>query len=166
MKRQILVLFIAIFSLSSCAQNYASFDEMAIVMSNGSAPKISVKELKDSLDSKVWLIDVREKEEFDVSHIKGAMNLGEDFQVQMIPGIDDLNQLVVVYCSVGYRSEKVAERLKLDGFTNVFNLHGGIFDWVNSGHPVYDNDGKVTDKIHGYSESWGKWIIKGEKVYE
>ena len=46
------------------------------------------------------------------------------------------------------------------------NLRGGIFDWVNMGYPVYDKEGNETQKIHAYDKSWGKWLIKGEKVYE
>ena len=38
---------------------------------------------------------------------------------------------IVVYCSVGYRSEKIAEELDKLGFTNVSNLYGGIFEWIN-----------------------------------
>ncbi len=49
---------------------------------------------------------------------------------------------VVVYCSVGYRSEKIAEKLKAAGYKNVFNLYGGIFEWENQNLPVYDSNGE------------------------
>mgnify|MGYP000312300498 CR=1 FL=1 len=60
----------------------------------------------------------------------------------------------------------ITEKLKKAGFTKVMNLQGGIFDWVNSGHSVYDNSGSETQKVHAYDKSWGKWLTKGEKVYE
>ena len=78
----------------------------------------------------------------------------------------DKETTIVVYCSVGYRSEKVGERLKKAGFKKVLNLYGGIFDWVNKGFPVYDNSGNQTKKVHAYDKSWGKWLTKGEKIYE
>jgi rhodanese-related sulfurtransferase len=43
---------------------------------------------------------------------------------------------VIVYCSVGYRSEKIGEKLQKLGFQNVHNLYGGIFQWKNDGFEV------------------------------
>ncbi|MFQ5334631.1 MAG: rhodanese-like domain-containing protein, partial [Flavobacteriales bacterium] len=71
---------------------------------------------------------------------------------------------VIVYCSVGYRSEKIAEKLAGMGFGQVFNLYGGIFEWVNRGYPVYDEHGQ-TDNVHAYNHNWGLWLHKGNKVY-
>jgi 3-mercaptopyruvate sulfurtransferase SseA len=66
---------------------------------------------------------------------------------------------------VGYRSEKISEKLKQAGFKDVSNLYGGIFEWVNQGNPVVDENGKITDNIHAYSKTWGVWLNKGVKVY-
>ena len=51
------------------------------------------------------------------------------------------------------------------GFTNVFNLVGGIFEWKNQGHAVYSTQNKITEKVHAYNKTWGVWLTKGEKVY-
>jgi hypothetical protein len=72
----------------------------------------------------------------------------------------------VVYCTVGVRSEKVGEKLKAAGYQNVRNLYGSIFEWVNQGNPVVDNQGKPTQQVHAYSRVWGVWLNKGEKIYE
>ena len=72
---------------------------------------------------------------------------------------------VIVYCSIGKRSEDVTLKLKKAGYTNVKNLYGGIFEWVNQGHPVYNNNNIVTDSVHAYGNFWGKWLDKGVKVY-
>ncbi len=45
-------------------------------------------------------------------------------------------------------------------FEKVFNLYGGIFDWVNQGNLVENARGK-TDSIHGYDEKFASWIEKG-----
>jgi hypothetical protein len=71
---------------------------------------------------------------------------------------------VVVYCSVGYRSEKIAARLREMGFLEVYNLYGGLFEWVNRGNPVYRNE-QATRAVHGYSWTWGIWLRRGKKVY-
>ncbi|HUM48347.1 MAG TPA: rhodanese-like domain-containing protein, partial [Chitinophagales bacterium] len=75
------------------------------------------------------------------------------------------DQRIVVYCSVGYRSEKIAEQLENAGYSHVTNLYGGIFEWVNEGHAVYDLTGTTTPNIHPYNATWGVWLKKGEKVY-
>jgi predicted sulfurtransferase len=71
-----------------------------------------------------------------------------------------------VYCSLGIRSETVADKLKKAGYTNVYNLYGGVFEWKNKGFPIVDSDGKETENIHVFSEAWEKWLLKGTKVYD
>lgn len=110
------------------------------------------------------LLDAREKEEFEVSHLPNATWVGFDtFSLKSVSGLDK-NQPVVVYCTVGARSEDIAKKLKSAGFQKVYNLYGGIIHWVNEGNPVYQN-GQKTNRVHTYSQPWGIWLKKGEKVY-
>ncbi|MGR3811697.1 rhodanese-like domain-containing protein [Jiulongibacter sp. NS-SX5] len=130
-----------------------------------SVPTITVKELSEQDLSKKLLLDAREKREYNVSHLKGAKWIGfEDFDMSRVRGVDK-EQEIVIYCSVGVRSEKIGEKLKAAGYTNVKNLYGSIFEWVNQGNPVYDSEGKQTQKVHAYNKKWGIWLNKGEKVY-
>ncbi len=76
----------------------------------------------------------------------------------------DKDKPVVVYCSVGYRSEKIAEKLEKEGFTQVYNLYGGIFEWVNQDNPVYNEKGK-TNNIHPYSWLVGPMAKQGKQDY-
>ena len=71
-----------------------------------------------------------------------------------------------MYCSVGYRSEKISEKLTDLGFQNVSNLYGGMFGWVNAEQPIVSGQGKPTDEIHPYDKKWGKWLERGTKKYE
>ncbi len=129
-----------------------------------SVSEVSVSQVKEM--SNVVLLDAREWNEFQVSHIKNALYVGYDqFEISKLPSIDK-KQKVVVYCSVGYRSEKISEKLKEAGFTDVSNLYGGIFEWVNQGNVVVDEKGKATENIHAYSKTWGVWLNKGVKVYD
>ena len=116
----------------------------------------------------VILLDSREKKEFDTSHIKDAIFVGYDhFDLKKTESdIPDKNQKIVVYCTIGVRSEDIAEKLKLAGYKNVHNLFGGIIQWKNTKHPVYNNHNKITDSIHTYSKKWGRWLTNGIKVYE
>ncbi len=110
-------------------------------------------------------LDAREKKEFDISHLKDAIYVGYDeFTIASVKNISKVKP-IVVYCSVGYRSEKISEKLLEDGFTNISNLYGGIFEWVNEGHIVYDLADYPTDRVHAYNSLWGIWLKQGEKVY-
>jgi len=73
--------------------------------------------------------------------------------------------MIVVYCSLGIRSEIIGKQLIAEGYTAVYNLYGGIFEWVNKGKAVYNNT-QETSKVHAYSKSWGSYLLKGTKVYE
>lgn len=110
-------------------------------------------------------LDARESKEFAISHINEAQYVGyEDFDTTLVANLSK-DQPIVVYCSIGYRSEKIAERLVEMGFQDVANLYGGIFEWKNQGKQVVDKQGE-TEKVHGYNRTWGIWLRKGEKVYE
>jgi len=129
-----------------------------------SVPEIGVRDAADNFSSLVFL-DAREPREYAVSHLEGAIPVGyEHFDWKKISDLDK-NSRIVVYCSVGYRSEKIAEKLLAAGFKNVTNLYGGIFEWVNQGHAVYTEKGE-TRQVHAYDHAWGIWLKKGEKVYE
>ena len=130
-------------------------------------PYITVNELSKILNQ-VVLLDARETNEFKISHLNHALHVGYTFF-----SIDDVksrfpkkDSQVVVYCSLGIRSESIALKLKQAGYTNVKNLYGGIFEWKNHNLPVYNSKNKETDSVHVYSKTWKKWLKKGIKVYE
>jgi len=110
------------------------------------------------------ILDAREKEEFEVSHIKDARWIGfETFSLRSLQKIPK-DRIIILYCSIGARSQEVGKKLREAGFSKVYNLYGGIFHWVNEGYPVYSR-GLKTEKVHAYSTTWGIWLQKGEKVY-
>ncbi|HEX8657433.1 MAG TPA: rhodanese-like domain-containing protein [Hymenobacter sp.] len=111
------------------------------------------------------LLDARAPAEFKVSHLRGARFVNYDsIATEKFAGLDRA-QPVVVYCSVGYRSERLGERLHALGFRQVRNLYGGLFEWVNEGYPVYNAQGR-TNNVHPYSALWGMWLERGHKAYE
>ena len=129
-----------------------------------SVPEVTVSQVK-VMSNKV-LLDSREWNEYEVSHLGNSIFVGYDnFEIDKVKSINK-NQKIIVYCSVGYRSEKIADKLKQAGFTDVSNLYGGIFEWVNQGNPVVDSKGKITENVHAYSKTWGVWLNRGVKVYD
>ena len=122
-----------------------------------SVPLMSVDELNKKLGS-VKIFDTREQNEYTVSHLPGAEHVGflafkkKDFKTM------DKDEPIVLYCSVGYRSEKIGEKLQKMGFTNVFNLYGSIFEWANKGYPIENSDKKEVQEVHTYNKKWSQWV--------
>lgn len=136
---------------------------MLDVLLKHSVEEISVDSAFQNKAEYVFL-DARTLEEYRVSFIKDAVWVGyDDFDLKRVSGVDK-KAPVIVYCSVGYRSEKVSEQLLEAGFKNVYNMYGGIFEWINNGYPVFNSEGE-THKIHGYNKKWGIWLKEGEVVY-
>jgi len=122
------------------------FEAMATEMAQGDTKDIDVATLK-AMQGEVILLDTREKKEYEISHIPGAIWVGyNNFKIKRIKELAK-DAKIVTYCSVGYRSERIGEKLQKKGFTNVSNLKGSIFKWVNEGNALEDIDGQETDKV-------------------
>ena len=100
-------------------------------------PAISVHDLKRKRDAReaIQLIDVREPFEFEIARIDGAklIPLG-----QLANRLHELTQngQTVVHCHTGMRSAQAVQMLRQTGFTNVYNLEGGIDAWANEIDPA------------------------------
>ncbi|HEY9738597.1 MAG TPA: rhodanese-like domain-containing protein [Trichocoleus sp.] len=97
------------------------------------------------------LLDVRRPEEFEVSHLPGA-RLAPDLATALTHS-PEANQPVVVYCSVGYRSARLAAQLQETYGAPVYNLEGSIFQWFNEGRPVVQHEQPV-ERVHPYNKFW------------
>jgi rhodanese-related sulfurtransferase len=116
--------------------------------------------MKDPNRKKPLLLDARNPEEFTVSHLRYALNVADEPQiVEVLKGYPK-DSPIVAYCSVGYRSSMLVEKLKSQGYTNVVNLEGSIFQWANEGRPVFQNEQPVT-QVHQYDKKWGE-LLKPE----
>lgn len=98
------------------------------------------------------VIDARGPEEFRVGRLPGALNL--ESAAAVAARFPDRDAPLVVYCSVGYRSAKVAAGLGALGYSRVENLRRGIFGWAGQGRPMVDDEGG-TDRVHPYDRIWG-----------
>ena len=97
--------------------------------------EVTAKELKAMMDAKedFQLIDVREQREFDFANIGGEL-----IPLNTIP--DNLDKIardkkVVVYCRSGARSGNAIMYLEKQGFTDLYNLKGGILAWSDEVDP-------------------------------
>lgn len=144
------------FTKTASCEN-TEFDQKVNSYLSFTAPVIGVKEAYTHKSQYIFL-DAREIAEYKVSHIQGARHIGYDhFSLSSLLDIPK-DKPIIVYCSVGYRSEKVATKLKKAGYKNVYNLYGSIFEWVNQDYPVYSGNSPVK-KIHTYNKKWSKWMM-------
>ena len=159
-------LLIILFSINCFSQSKLS--KLLKKNNTESVPYIYTNDLKNNL-SNTYLLDAREPKEFNVSHIENAICVGYDnFDINKtltkLP--EDKNAKIVVYCSLGIRSEDIGEEIKKAGYSNVFNLYGGIFEWKNENNLVVNSKNEPTEKVHSFNKIWGKWLKKGTKVYD
>ncbi|UJP64775.1 rhodanese-like domain-containing protein [Mongoliitalea daihaiensis] len=156
-----MIAFCWLITLQSHAQSTA-FKLLLDTFYDKEFPTISpkgVSNLKNPL-----ILDTREWNEFQTSHIKNAHYVGyNNFDISTIQE-KDKSRPIIVYCSIGVRSQDIGKKLQEAGYVNVYNLYGGIFHWVNEENTVYKDD-QPTKKVHAYNRAWGIWLNKGEKVY-
>ncbi len=114
--------------------------------------------LTDDRVQKPLLLDARTQAEYEVSHLMNAKLAPSN--LKDLTKISQINRAtpIVVYCSVGYRSAAIARRLQSQGYENVFNLSGSIFQWVNESRLVY-RAGKPVNRVHFYQRFWQYLLI-------
>lgn len=112
--------------------------------------------------SELVLLDVRNPEEQEVSQLRGAKRLNAKHPDIAALDISE-DATVVVYCSVGYRSAAIVDDLERAGIRNVYNLEGGLFDWVNEGRPVYRDERRV-EEAHPFNRLWGLLLRKDRRA--
>jgi rhodanese-related sulfurtransferase len=168
MKKSNLVMFLfLLLGISAQAQtgqvgDIAFANKLKTLLSHN-VPEISVAHVQNTTDC--VFLDAREKKEFEVSHIKNAVWVGyDDFNLERLKSVAK-NKKIVVYCSVGYRSERITDKLIQAGYLHASNLYGGIFEWVNAGNAVVKSENTITNEVHTYNKSWSRWLRKGKKIY-
>ncbi|AUG79560.1 adenylyltransferase/sulfurtransferase MoeZ [Kitasatospora sp. MMS16-BH015] len=99
---------------------------------------ITSKQLKEWLDDEedIFLIDVREPNEYEIVNIPGAVLIPKD-QFLMGNALERMPQdrKIVLHCKTGVRSAEVLAVLKSAGFADAVHLGGGVIGWVNQIEP-------------------------------
>jgi molybdopterin/thiamine biosynthesis adenylyltransferase/rhodanese-related sulfurtransferase len=103
---------------------------------------VTVQEMKRALDDPklgIKVIDVREQDEYDIAHVKGAQLLPMS-QLQQRFAELDANQQYYLHCHHGGRSMRALQFLRQQGFKHLKNVKGGIDAWseeIDKGVPRY-----------------------------
>jgi rhodanese-related sulfurtransferase len=100
--------------------------------------EVSVAETRARLrKGKATLVDVREDNEWDAGHVRGAVHLGRGVIERDIEArIPDKNAELILYCGGGFRSALSADNLQKMGYANVASMAGGWREWQAEGGEV------------------------------
>ncbi len=162
--RFLFVLFVLFFN-GTCLFSQSKMDKTLKRFNNESVPYVHSENITDT--ETVVFLDTRKKEEYAVSHLRNSIWVGDkEFDPNVVlEQVPDKQKPIIVYCSIGVRSEDIGEKLLTLGYTNVQNLYGGIFQWKNNNGLVYNLKNQPTDSVHAFNKYWGKLLLKGVKVY-
>ena len=174
MKKQIKTTVFATFLMSALLSTSACADDTsnkALVKTHAKISKnyegvshIDAQALSQMDEESYILFDVREKDEFVVSHIENSIWVDPSIKVssftQQYAGLIG-DKTVILYCSVGVRSSQLAEKLMTSrpetDTSPIYNLENGVFGWHNENRPLVSETAS-TDYIHPYNRLWGRMV--------
>ena len=124
MKKWSLLILGLLLLLTACSSPTKNNQEMVFL-------NITAEEARKLMDSEKdrIILDVRSREEYDQGHIPGAILIPDtEIEAKAADLLPDKDQLILVYCRSGRRSELAAQSLADLGYTNIREF-GGILDW-------------------------------------
>lgn len=88
---------------------------------------ISKEDLDSYIKEGATIIDVRSPQEYREGHVDGAISI-PDYQIKRDIGkkVPNKDEIIIVYCSTGHRSQNCQRILENLGYTNVYNVYNGI----------------------------------------
>jgi rhodanese-related sulfurtransferase len=126
--KKVIVLIASVLLLAGCSSSTSTND-------------LSVSEFSNKVaETGVITLDVRTPSEFNEGHIEGALLV--DFQSgnfeNEIASLDK-SKTYAIYCRSGSRSGQAVKVMSEAGFTNIYNLNGGVIDWADAGMTLVNN---------------------------
>jgi rhodanese-related sulfurtransferase len=101
----------------------------------------STEQLFDEMQNRkeIYVIDVRELDEFGRGHIPGALFIPRGFlELRIENTIPDRSSTIYLYCGGGNRSALAARSLQEMGYANVYSLEGGFSQWQRESKPIVE----------------------------
>ena len=117
--------------LPACGNRSENTETVQEEAMKGEYHKITAEEAKNRMDSDdtIIILDVRTQEEYEESHIPGAILIpNESIGTEKQEQLPDMDQEILVYCRSGNRSAQAAKKLVEAGYTQIYDF-GGIMDW-------------------------------------
>jgi rhodanese-related sulfurtransferase len=126
--KKVIALLASVLLLAGCSSGSSAIDQ-------------SVSEFSSKVtEAGVITLDVRTPGEFNEGHIEGALLVDfESGNFENEIAALDKTKTYAVYCRSGSRSGQAVKIMSDAGFTNIYNLNGGVIDWANAGLPLVNN---------------------------
>ncbi len=99
-------------------------------------------EVFDKAGDQAQVLDARSAEEYEQNHVKGAVNVDTEERFEKVAATLDKNLPVFVYSIGNGRSGRLAKQLDQKGFTQVYEIPGGLSKWIGEGKPVVSTVGE------------------------
>ena len=112
------------------------------LINNESINQMNSDELIDFIElNDAVLVDVRTEDEYNSGYIENSLNI-DYFSNEFSVNADklDKNTPIILYCRSGNRSSMSANKISKLGFKEIYNLEGGILEWIEEGNAVVFND--------------------------
>ena len=103
------------------------------------ATSYDLKKRLDWGEPALTIIDVRSRDDFNTSHICGAISLPISELVNRVQMNVELNRDIYVYGVNNEQTKEAAEQLRAAGYDNVAELQGGLSGWKANKYPVEGN---------------------------
>ena len=126
-----------------------AISEALVKAAEKKVPSISSKELQKMIDDADEFIGLDVREE----HMReeGTFDVEEDFKIargvlefDISAAIPNKKALIIVYCRAGKSAALAAATMKEQlGYTNVKYLEGGLDEWLEEGHSIYNHFGEM-----------------------
>ena len=112
------------------------------LINNESINQMNSDELMEFIElNDAILVDVRTEDEYNSGYIENSLNIdyfSNDFSVNADKL--DKNTPIILYCRSGNRSSMSANKISKLGFKEIYNLEGGILEWIEEGNAIVFND--------------------------
>jgi rhodanese-related sulfurtransferase len=103
----------------------------------GRVNEVSVEDTQEKVAGGANLIDVREDNEWEAGHVKGALHLARGIiERDIVDRFPEKDTELVLYCGGGFRSALAADNLQKMGYTNVWSMDGGVRGWREKQYPM------------------------------
>lgn len=135
-RKNLLFAFILVLAAGVSAYVFFTNNTNAVIQKSNMVSPQKVKDIMDS-NKKINLVDVRRSDEYEAGHLKDSVLLTLDtIDKQAAEILPDRDQAYYVYCRTGRRSALAVEQLRQMGYSNVFDMSGGISEWDRLGFPI------------------------------
>ncbi len=135
-------LLVSLFFISCQANETAPTNTANTVIQNQEAIAVSLSNsdwISKMTENPGMILDVRTPGEYDQGYIEGAklVDVSDASFLENLSNLSiDRSTPIYLYCRSGSRSKKAMTILKNDGYTEIYEMDGGIMGWENEGLPI------------------------------